>query len=110
MNDWYLKDPAGAQSGPFPAQAILQWIAAGQVTGEHSVCAAGGSQWVPLTEVPVFLGALVSARGSLASAPGYPAAPAPSARPASQPQMAAYAPTPPPADRVSQPSFQAVPS
>jgi ABC transport system ATP-binding/permease protein len=110
MNDWYLKDPAGAQSGPFPAQAILQWIAAGQVTGEHSVCAAGGSQWVPLTEVPVFLGALVSARGSLASAPGYPAAPAPSARPASQPQMAAYAPAPPPADRVSQPSFQAVPS
>jgi ABC transport system ATP-binding/permease protein len=107
MNEWYLKDPAGTQSGPFPAQAILQWIGAGQVTADHSVCPAGGSQWVPLTEVPVFLGALVSARGSLASAPAYPAPAQPTPPPAS-PQVAAYAPLP--ADRVSQPSFQAVPS
>jgi ABC-type multidrug transport system ATPase subunit len=67
MSDWYLKDPTGASSGPHPTQAILQWIGAGQVTGDHTVCQAGGSQWVPVTEVPMFLGALVSRRGSAPS-------------------------------------------
>jgi ABC transport system ATP-binding/permease protein len=64
MSEWYLKAPAGPSSGPHPTQAIMQWISAGQVGGDHSVCAAGGSQqWVPVTEVPMFLGALVSRRG-----------------------------------------------
>jgi hypothetical protein len=49
MSDWYLRDPSGTSSGPHPTQAIIQWIGAGQVTGDHAVCQAGGSQWVPVT-------------------------------------------------------------
>ncbi len=65
MSDWYLKDPAGASSGPHPTQAMMQWIAAGQVGPDHMVHGAGGPQhWVPITEVPMFLGALVSRRGT----------------------------------------------
>ena len=82
MSEWYLKDPAGAASGPFATQAIVQWISAGQVGADHGVCAVNTSQWVPLTEVPMFLGALVSARGAGAGA-GAPAqayAPQPQAR------------------------------
>src|SRR5690348_425507 len=41
MSDWYLKDPAGAPTGPFATQAILQWIGAGQVGPAHGVCAVG---------------------------------------------------------------------
>jgi ABC transport system ATP-binding/permease protein len=70
MSDWYLKDPAGASSGPHPTPAIMQWIGAGQVGAEHHVCAPGGpQQWVPITEIPMFMGALVARRGASPSHP-----------------------------------------
>ncbi|APR86841.1 ABC transporter ATP-binding protein [Minicystis rosea] len=91
MSEWYLKAPNGAQSGPFPTQSIMQWISAGQVGADHTVCPNGTQQFVPITEVPMFLGALVSARGTAAAAPaGVPPAPPPPGAP--QPQVAAYAP------------------
>ena len=37
MSDWYLKTPAAPPSGPHPTPAVLQWIAAGQVTGDHAL-------------------------------------------------------------------------
>ena len=95
MSEWYLKDPAGASSGPFPTQAIIQWISAGQVGSEHSVCAVNTSQWVPVTEVPMFLGALVSARGAPGVVAAPPAAgPPPSMHGTPPPAVAAYAPAP----------------
>ena len=85
MSEWYLKDPAGALSGPHPMQAILQWIAAGQVSADHTVCQVGGTQWVPVTEVPIFLGSLVSRRPpSLSTPPTEP----------SRPSSAAWGPPP----------------
>jgi ABC-type multidrug transport system ATPase subunit len=77
MSEWYLRPPNAAPSGPFPTQSIVQWISAGQVGPEHHVCPNGSEQWVPITEVPMFLGALVSSRGSALP----PAPPPPSAMP-----------------------------
>jgi ABC-type multidrug transport system ATPase subunit len=101
MSEWYLKDPTGATSGPFATQAVTQWIAAGQVGAEHAVCAVNTSQWVPVTEVPMFLGVLVAARGggpAAGGAPGpqsrapYPSAPQgyPSGPQAQAPQSGGY--------------------
>ena len=69
MNDWYIRDPSGASSGPFPTQTIVQWITAGKVGANHAVCPVGSQQWMPLSRVPMFIGAFVSAHGS-AGAPG----------------------------------------
>jgi ABC transport system ATP-binding/permease protein len=73
MSEWYLKAPTGATSGPFPTQSVVQWISAGQVGGDHQVCANGTQQWVPITEVPVFLSSIVAARGGAPpqAQPGY---------------------------------------
>ncbi len=60
MSDWYLKDPAGASSGPFATMDIVQWINAGRVSPQHAVCGVGSTRWVPITEVPMFGGALAS--------------------------------------------------
>jgi ABC-type multidrug transport system ATPase subunit len=84
MSDWYLKTPAAPPSGPHPTPAVLQWIAAGQVTGDHAVCPVGSSQWVPVTEVPMFLNALVSRRAGHVG--GAPQTPGPSAPPGAAPQ------------------------
>ena len=80
MSEWYLKAPTGATSGPFPTQSVVQWISAGQVGSDHQVCANGTQQWVPITEVPVFLGAIVSQRGGAPpqAQPGYGGAGMPS--------------------------------
>jgi len=109
MSDWYLKSPTGAPSGPHPTPALLQWIAAGQVTGDHTVCPTGGSQWVPVTEVPMFLNALVGNRGPQPSHPGAQQQQQPYAP---QPQMgpAAYAPTQAPSGVFAPPSMQQPPS
>ena len=92
MSEWYLKNPAGASSGPHPTQAIIQWISAGQVGADHTVCPTGGSQWVPLTEVPMFLGSLVSRRGPSMSTPpsSAQAPPQPSRPPQPSPQSAPW--------------------
>ena len=109
MSDWYLKDPTGASSGPHPTQAILQWISAGQVGPDHFVCATSGAkQWVAITEVQMFLGALVSRRG----APGSGVMPAPGnsgvvpaqhllGNPAATPQPAVATPHPGSGPRIS---------
>jgi ABC transport system ATP-binding/permease protein len=61
MVEWYLRDASGRSSGPHATPVILQWIAAGQVGEAHQVCSgAGGQQWLPLTGVPVFAGALAA--------------------------------------------------
>jgi ABC-type multidrug transport system ATPase subunit len=87
MSEWFLKAPNGATSGPFPDQQIIQWIQAGQVGADHTVCPPGAQQWVPVTEVPMFLGAIVSSRGAPGAAPHAP--------PPGTPQpMPAYAPPP----------------
>ncbi len=67
MNDWYLRDPSGATSGPHPTQSIVQWITAGKVGARHAVCAVGSQQWLALSQVPMFIGALVSSQGSPAA-------------------------------------------
>ena len=64
MNDWYLRDPSGASAGPFPTQTIVQWITTGQVSASHAVCPVGSQQWMLLSQVPVFIGAFVSAHAA----------------------------------------------
>jgi ABC-type multidrug transport system ATPase subunit/pSer/pThr/pTyr-binding forkhead associated (FHA) protein len=118
MSEWYLKAPNGAQSGPFPTQSIMQWIGAGQVGAEHTVCANGAQQWAPVTEVPIFLQAIVAARAAGGGAP--PMAPAPMAYappPAPTPLAAPQAqlgpppaPPPPHAGPQSMAAYQAPPS
>jgi ABC transport system ATP-binding/permease protein len=76
MSDWYLKDASGAASGPYATQAILQWIAAGQVTGGHGICAVGADRWMTVAEVPAFQGALSAGR------PSHPPSKVPSVPPA----------------------------
>ena len=61
MVEWYLRDAAGRSSGPHPTPAILQWIATGHVGDAHQVCSSAASQqWLPITGVPVFAGALAA--------------------------------------------------
>ena len=64
MNDWYIRDPSGASAGPFPTQTIIQWIGMGKVGANHAVCAVGSQQWMALSQVPIFIGAFVSAHGT----------------------------------------------
>ena len=83
MSEWYLKDPAGAASGPHPTQAMLQWIAAGQVGAEHTVCPVGGTQWLRVADAPALASALASRRPSSTWGPpsaSVTGAPAPSSR------------------------------
>src|SRR5689334_19546773 len=69
MSDWYLKDPSGAPSGPHATQAVLQWIAAGQVTGSTPICAVGANRWMTVAEVPALQSALT---GRVSQAPSQP--------------------------------------
>ena len=106
MSEWFLRAPTGATSGPFPGQSVAQWIAAGQVGGDHQVCAVGTQQWVPITEVPMFLGALVSSRGGGGAPQGYPpqAAAQPPAGYAQPPAPQGYPAAPQPSPSPQQPA------
>src|SRR4051812_31464770 len=98
MSEWYLKNPDGSSSGPVASQAIMQGISAGQVTADSTVCAVGTNQWVPVTEIPIFLGALVgrgpgAAPPAAAPASAYGGPPSPGGSP-SAPRQGGY-PVPP---------------
>ena len=86
MTEWFIQQPGGATTGPFPFLTILQWITAGQVTSETRVCASGSSQWLPASEVPDFLAALLARRGQPVPA----AAPPPQAYSGAVPQPQAF--------------------
>lgn len=98
MNDWYVRDPSGASSGPFPTQTIVQWITTGKIGPNHAVCPVGSQQWMSLSQVPMFSGALVLTHG----------APRPSGAP-ERASGASFTPSAPPAAQGPRPGMSAPP-
>jgi hypothetical protein len=52
MNYYLARD--GQTYGPYPEESILTMLEAGQVVPEDLLCAEGGSEWVPLNQIPAF--------------------------------------------------------
>ncbi len=77
MSEWYLRAGSGGATGPFTSQAMIQGISLAQIGPDSAVCAVGTQLWVPVTEVPPFLQAIVAARA--AGLPAHALAASPSA-------------------------------
>lgn len=58
--EWYVHAPgADAPIGPLSTDLIVRGIQAGKVPPGATVCAAGSSEWYPLTRVPEFGAAVI---------------------------------------------------